>query len=321
MAYADARIDPRTQIDSFVCCSEDFDEGTSIFDEYVPDQLGAVQRPVQTVAGDGLFGLATGAMLIRSGIASVVAVEAHSKASDVVSQGRIDRFALDPVLNRPLGVAAMAVAGLEMRRCLHELGLTADTCSELAADNRINARDNPRASFADRPADRTPLFDPLTADQVAPSADGCIVLVLADDERAGERGVVLDAIDWRQDAPSIESRRWGWCSASLELAAASAWTRASVVPGDLDVVEVDDRYAHRQLAAVRVCDAAELPSERVNPSGGALGEGYLHEAHGLARTLSCVERIRSGDADVALACVTRDVPSTGSCVAIFRGQG
>ena len=29
-------------------CSEDLLEGTSIFDEYVPDQLGAMQRPVQT---------------------------------------------------------------------------------------------------------------------------------------------------------------------------------------------------------------------------------------------------------------------------------
>ena len=55
-AYFDAGVDPRTDVDSFVCCSEDFLEGTSIFDEYVPDQLGAVQRPVQTVAGDGLFG-------------------------------------------------------------------------------------------------------------------------------------------------------------------------------------------------------------------------------------------------------------------------
>ena len=84
-AYADAGVDPRSEIDSFVCCSEDIEEGTSIFDEYVPDQLGAVQRPVQTVASDGLFGVATAVMLIRSGVASTVAVESHSKASDVVS--------------------------------------------------------------------------------------------------------------------------------------------------------------------------------------------------------------------------------------------
>jgi len=46
-AYADAGLDPRRDIDSWVCASEDLEEGTSIFDEYVPDQLGAAQRPVQ----------------------------------------------------------------------------------------------------------------------------------------------------------------------------------------------------------------------------------------------------------------------------------
>src|SRR5437867_8420364 len=99
-AYAEAGLDPRTQIDSFVCASEDMQEGTSIFDEYVPDQLGAVQRPVHTVASDGLFALATGVMLIRSGVANVVTVEGHSKASDLLTPGRLDRFAMDPILNR-----------------------------------------------------------------------------------------------------------------------------------------------------------------------------------------------------------------------------
>src|ERR671937_824187 len=131
-AYEDAALDPRSDIDSFVACSEDVEEGTSIFDEYVPDQLGAVQRPVHTVTADGLFGLATAVMLIRSGVASTVAVEAHSKASDVVSLGRIDRFAMDPVLNRPLGVSATVLAGLEMRRWLHPSGRKEDECAEVA---------------------------------------------------------------------------------------------------------------------------------------------------------------------------------------------
>ena len=140
-AYADAGLDPRSEIDSFVCCSEDLEEGTSIFDEYVPDQLGAVQRPVQTVAADGLFGVATAIMLIRSGVASTVAVESHSKASDIVSTGRVDRFAMDPVLNRPLGVSATVLAGLEMRRWLHVSGQSEAECAEVAVRNRAHARE------------------------------------------------------------------------------------------------------------------------------------------------------------------------------------
>ncbi|MFO3796991.1 MAG: acetyl-CoA acetyltransferase, partial [Anaerolineales bacterium] len=63
-AYADAGVDPRRDVDSFVTVAEDFIEGTSIFDEYVPDQLGAALKPVHTITGDGLHGLATGLMLI-----------------------------------------------------------------------------------------------------------------------------------------------------------------------------------------------------------------------------------------------------------------
>src|SRR5438552_18347698 len=67
-AYEDAGVNPRTDVDSFVACSEAFLEGTSIFDEYVPDQLGAVQRPVQTAAGRGPFRVATAVTPLARGI-------------------------------------------------------------------------------------------------------------------------------------------------------------------------------------------------------------------------------------------------------------
>ena len=66
-AYIDAAIDPRKEIDSFVTVAEDFNEGTSIFDEYTPDQLGAVLKSMHTITGDGLHGLATAYMLIKTG--------------------------------------------------------------------------------------------------------------------------------------------------------------------------------------------------------------------------------------------------------------
>src|SRR5437867_9901624 len=56
-AYADAGI-RFDEIDSFVTCAEDLNEGISIFDEYTPDQLGAVQKPMHTLTQDGLHGIA-----------------------------------------------------------------------------------------------------------------------------------------------------------------------------------------------------------------------------------------------------------------------
>jgi acetyl-CoA C-acetyltransferase len=315
-AYADAALDPRTEIDSFVCCSEDIEEGTSIFDEYVPDQLGAVQRPVQTVASDGLFGLATAVMLIRSGVASTVAVEAHSKSSDVVTPGRVDRFAMDPVLNRPLGLSATALAGLEMRRWLHVSGRSEAECAEVATRNREHARTNPRASYAEV-RDPTPLFDPLTREQVADAVDGCVVLVLTNEERAPAGAVFVDGVGWSQDAPSVESRDWDSAPAA-ERAGRSAYERAGIRPDEVELAEVDDTFAYKQLQHLDALGLADLDADRVNRSGGALGEGHLREGNGLARALACIEQLRAGDARVGVAQSWRGVPSTSAAVAVMR---
>jgi acetyl-CoA C-acetyltransferase len=318
-AYADAGVDPRTEIDSFVAASEDVQEGTSIFDEYVPDQLGAVQRPVHTVAGEGLQAFATGVMLIRSGIARRVAVEAHAKASDVLTQGRIDRFALDPVLNRPLGVSALAIAGLEMRRYMHASGRTVEDCAEVARRNREHARSSVRASYVDV-VDPSPLFEPLTREQAAQPADGCVVMVLATEASAGDGAVWVGGVGWNSDSPTIESREWDR-AVPVERAATQAYAQAGVTAADVDLAEVDDTFAYKQLQHLDALGIAALDPDKVNRSGGALGEGHLHEATGLARALACVERLRTGDARVAVAQSWRGVPSTTSAVAVLMAGG
>src|SRR2546430_15557907 len=84
-AYADADVDPRTDVDSFLTCAEDYYEGFGIFDEFVPDQLCAVLGRMCTVSGDGLQGLANAFMQIQTGLIDVAVVEAHSTASDILT--------------------------------------------------------------------------------------------------------------------------------------------------------------------------------------------------------------------------------------------
>jgi acetyl-CoA C-acetyltransferase len=68
----------------------------------------------------------------------------------------------------------------------------------------------------------------------------------------------------------------------------------------------------------------ELP---VNVSGGSLGQGYLFEAGGLARTLECVLQLREEagerqveDAGVAVAQAWRGIPTTTAAVAVFASD-
>jgi acetyl-CoA C-acetyltransferase len=346
-AYDDAGIDPRKDVDSFVAVSEDLWEGTSIFDEYVPDQLGAALRPVHTVSADGLFAVASAVMLIRSGAARVVAVEGHSKASDILTLGAIHQFALDPVYNRPLGISPLAVAGLEMNAYLDATGTTEEQCALVVEKNRGNALDNPRAAFPTEVAagdvtDSDPLWWPLKRLDAAARADGCVVLVLADADRVEEltdAPVWVMGVGWCSGSPTLESRFWSEAD-YVRRAADRAYDMARLgSPRDVDLAEVDDTYSYRELMhleALRVARpgeagpmledgyfgrAGELP---VNPSGGSLGQGYLFEANGLARTLECVLQLRGeagerqvDDPGVALAQSWRGVPTTSAAVAVF----
>jgi len=350
-AYHDAGVDPRTEVDSFVCCSEDLLEGTSIFDEYVPDQLGAMQRPVHTVAADGLFGVATGIMLIRSGLASVVAVEAHSKVSDVRTLGRIEAFALDPVLNRPLRFPAVAVAGLDMHAFLERSGLSEEHCAAIAAKNRTNALDNPRAAYpaeldVDDVDDSAPVSWPLRELEVSRRADGCVVAVLAAEDRARDLSdgpVWLLGAGWASGSPSLESRAWGEAD-SVTHAAEIAYRQADIhdPAEEIDMLEVDDTYAYKELQHLEALGLGEathlaglleegelLPDGElpVNVSGGSLGQGNLFEANGLVRLLECVEQLRGeagerqvAEAYLAVAQSWRGVPSTSSAVVVLAND-
>jgi acetyl-CoA C-acetyltransferase len=350
-AYDDAGIDPRKDVGSFVAVSEDFWEGTSIFDEYVPDQIGAALRPVHTVSADGLFGIATAVMLIRSGRAEVVAVEGHSKASDVLTLGHIHQFAMDPVLNRPLGVSPVAVAGLEMNRYLEITGTTEGQCALVVEKNRRNALDNPVAAY---PGDVSaadvvasgPLWWPLRELDAAQRADGCVVVVLAGSGRAREltdAPVWVAGVGWSSGSASLESRSWEEAD-YVRAAADRAYRMAGVgsAARDVDLAEVDDTYSYRELMhleALRLArpgEAGEMLEEGywgrdgelpVNVSGGSLGQGYLFEGNGLARTLECVLQLRAEagerqveDAGVAVAQSWRGIPTTSAAVAVFASD-
>lgn len=347
-AYTEAGIDPRRDVDGFVTTAEDFHEGTSIFDEYTPDQLGAVQRPMHTITGDSLHGLAAAYMQIASGLMDIVVIEAHSKASNILTLPQITAFAMDPILNRPLRAHPYFIAGLEMMRFMAESGATLEQCSYVAAKNKRNAMLNPLAAF---PADldagavlaSEPVAEPLTRLQIAPHADGAIVMVLADGQTARaltDRPVWVRGLGWVNDTYTLESRPWGkavYAELAGQMAYRTAGLRSPHV--EIDFAEIDDTFAYKELQhleALGLCNAGqagtwtasgatELSGEfPVNPSGGCLGCGNLLEANGLARALEVVLQLRGEagqrqvkDAQTGLAFSWRGLPTTAGAAVIL----
>ncbi len=347
-AYADAGIEA-ADVQSFVTCAEDLNEGLSIFDEYTPDQLGAMLKPMHTLTQDGLHGLADAALQILSGLFELVVVEAHSKASNIVAPDWIADYATDPVLNRPLGLNPHYIAGLEMQRFLHESGVKHEQCAHVAAKNRRHALRNPAAAYpahleAKDVLASPPAFEPLHEKEIARTADGCIVLVVAGEDRAhrsAAKPVWVRGVGWANGSFALESRNWAHPD-YVRRAAEIAYRQAGIhdPAREIQLLEVDDTYAYKELQhleALRVfpnaADAARA-TERgetqqgarlpVNVSGGVLGMGNLLEANGLARVAELVLQLRGQSgarqvegARVGLAQSWRGVPTTSAAVAIL----
>ena len=350
-AYLDAGIEA-AQIDSFVTCAEDLNEGLSIFDEYTPDQLGAVQKPMHTLTQDGLDGIADAVMQIRSGVAETVVVEAHSKASNVLTPDWVLDYALDPVYNRPLGIHPHALAGLEMNLFLHESGITPPQCAAVAAKNRTNALRNPIAAYpmklTARDIDASSYFSyPLREAEMAQSADGCVVVVLGSEAKAKESKSTpawVKGVGFANDSATLESREWVYAEYA-RLAAQMAYRQAGIREpvSQIGLFEVDDTYAYKELQhlialglyarpedagrAVERGDTTPEGSTPTNVSGGALGMGLTLEASGLYRIVELVLHLRGQagprqlqNIKVGLAQSWRGVPTTSGAVVILSSE-
>ncbi len=348
--YEDAGgIHPQS-IDSFVASSEDFMEGISIADEYVPDQLGGVLKPVHTITGDGLQGLASAAMQIMAGQQDIVVTSAFSKVSNLSHYDHVAAYATDPAYIRPLQENPYFIAGLEMNRYLYESGTTREQCAAVVVKNKYNALDNPHAVYGAKISleDVTcarPLSEPLGIFDASGHIDGSIVLLLAGENRAYEltdKPIWIKGFGWATDTPNLDSRLEGLGGAVYaRLAVDQAYAMAGIKTpfNELDFAEIDDTFSYKELQhieALRLCGPGEAGKltesgffERggdfpVNVSGGSLGVGYLHEANGLQRAMEVVLQLRGEagrrqlpDVETGLAFAWRGVPTaTGACVVL-----
>src|SRR2546422_7281769 len=315
-AYADAGIDPRTDVGSFITCAEDYYEGFGIFDEFTPDQLGAVLRPMHTVGGDGIQGLANAFMQIQCGLAEVAVVESHSKASDILTLNGIVAHGLDPIWNKPLGGHPNYVAGLEMDAFLRASGNRAEDCATIAATNRQAALLNSAAAYGARvtpeqAAASPALWAPLRSLDASVPADGCVVLVLAGEKAARKMEALpvwIQGIGWASDSPSLETREWV-SPQYARLAAAMAYRLAKVraPAGAFDLAQGDDKVSSHELQHLEALGLAKrgqagnmarrgdldaggtLPT---NGSGGSLGWGNVRDASGLHRAAQASLQLR-----------------------------
>lgn len=349
-AYEDAGIEPK-DVDTFVAISEDYHEGTAIFDEYVPDQLGAVLKPVHTITQDGLTALAACVMQIKTGLFNIAVLEGHSKASNILYPSHIDAFALDPVTVRPLKFNPIFLAGLEMQRFLVETGNTEYHCALVVAKNRANAIKNPIAAYpgeisVEDVLSSNPVSFPLKELDIARKADGAFVIVLARESIAKKLSpypVFIDGVGWLQETPNIEMRDLV-NALYLTGAANMAYREAGIrnPSKEIDFAEIDDTFSYKELQHIeslgiaRPGESGEMLEEGyfdidgelpVNVSGGNLGCGYMYDASSLRGVYEAVLQLRGeagerqvSNAEIGLVASWRGIPTASGGVVILSNR-
>lgn len=348
-AYEECGLNPRKDIDSFIHCQEDMWEGTSITSEYSTDQIGGALKPVCTVAGDGLLGVATAYMQIASGIFETVAVVSHGKPSEITDLNKVIDFSLDPVLHRPLGFNPLVLAGIEATRYMEERGIDRQDLDEVIIKNRGNAMLNPRSAYPSK-LDRSNVSNapmiasPLTSYDISWPADGAVALVLTTVKKARElnpKPVLIAGVGWASETVSLESSDAGKAR-SVSMSAKQAYDRAGIKDpkNEIDIAEIDDTFSYRELIhmeSLGICEPDEIKelirkgetmrdgSIPVNVSGGSLGMGHMLEATGLARLYEAVLQLR-GEAGAlqvkgverALVQSWRGIPSSTTVVLVLE---
>src|SRR5439155_20863707 len=181
----------------------------------------------------------------------------------------------------------------------------ADDREKVAAQHRRNAVRNPGGAYQ---VALTPLHVesspyvsyPLREAEIAERADGCAVVVLANEaraQRAQSKAAWIYGVGVANDSATLESRDWVRAE-YVRIAAERAYRQAAIQnPREIRLFEVDDTYAYKELQHLIALGLYSEPAEAgqsveagetkpdgkmpVNVSGGALGVGLPVEASGL----------------------------------------
>ena len=235
-----------------------------------------------------------------------------------------------------------------MRSFLEETGNTEEQAALAAAQNHRYALSNPLAAY---PADLSvedimasrPEAEPLKRGDVAQTADGAIVMVLARESllhKISGKPVFINGIGWCQDTPNIEERDLHR-AVYAEKAARMAYRMAGIENpvSQIDFAEIDDTFSYKQLQHLEALGLAR-PGESgrlldegmfspsgglpVNVSGGNLGCGYTYDMSGLRSVLEVVLQLRGvagerqlPDVAVGLAQSWRGIPTATGGVAVL----
>jgi acetyl-CoA acetyltransferase len=283
---------------------------------------------VEAGCASGGAALGLGVEAIRSGRCDTVLVFGMEK----MPRGIIRSSFFEPWREQAGLAVTPAYFALRAQRLMRDSGVTREQLAYVSVKNHANGVHNPYAMFRqpftiEQVLGSAVVCAPLTVYMLCSPNEGAAAVVL---RRARGGGVAIRAAALRSHLPgSVLGEHTPMCGLvddalppPSELAARAAYEEAGIGPEDVDVAEVQDTDAARELISCEelgLCPkggAGQMIAERrsdlggalpVNPSGGLLSKGEPLGASALGQVIELYWQLRGAagprqvpDATVAL---------------------
>lgn len=216
-------------------------------------RLGGVEAFTVSAAGaSGGVALRTAYMAVASGLVETALVVGVEKSSDAIAGTRVEarNVALDADFEAAHGATLPALAGLLMRRYMHEYGLGLRAFEGFSINAHANGKRNPNAMFRNTVREGAFGKAPMVADPVnlfdgAPDADGAAALILTTSERAKDlvaKPVRITGSAVATDTLKIQDRADMLYFDAVARSTVQALDQAGVSRDDLSLAELNDSF-------------------------------------------------------------------------------
>jgi acetyl-CoA C-acetyltransferase len=222
---------------------------------------------VEAADASGAAAVRMGYLGVASGVQDFVLVCGVEKISDADAEDSISAWSsgMDAQYEASQGLTMPAVAGLLMRRYMHEFSIQREDFAPFAVNAHANGANNPYAMFrrpisAEMYAKADMVADPISMFDAAPLVDGAAALVLCSSERAsgsGTRSVRIRASAVATDRLAVHSRGDSLFLQAAHLSAQEAYLQAGVGPGDISLFELHDAFTILAALSLEACGFAK----------------------------------------------------------------
>lgn len=214
---------------------------------------------IEAAGASGGAALRQGYLAVKSGIVTSALVVGVEKVTDKIGAGVSAALASsgDSDFESAQGVTPTALAGLIMRRYMHEHGVGLKDFAGFSVNAHANAKTNSRAMYRNAISPEayvkaSMVADPINVFDTAPDADGAAAVLITTADRLPEGfehpPVRIAASALATEALAVHDRKDPLALTAARISAQRAYAQAGIGPEDIDVFELYD--SHTVMAAM-----------------------------------------------------------------------